>query len=279
MTAPAARTPVVRAVPPSPCSPDTRRGRARADVRRRLRRHATLRRSVRLFRAFRLEQSAPAFFYGTLAADTVAQLGLFTALAGRTVADIGGGPGYFRRAFRDAGASYLALDADRSELVAADLLHRRTVLGSGTALPLRTGSVDVCFSSNVLEHVREPERMADEMVRVTRPGGLVYLSYTLWLSPWGGHETAPWHFLGGRLAARRYERRHGRPPKNVYGESLFALSAGRMLAWAEAAEAGGGVELVGAYPRYLPTPLYPLVRVPGLRELGLWNLAIVLRRR
>ena len=38
------------------------------------------------------------------------------------------------------------------------------------------------------------------MVRVTKPGGLVFVSYTVWWGPWGGHETAPWHYLGGRFA-------------------------------------------------------------------------------
>ncbi len=92
--------------------------------------------------------------------------------------------------------------------------------------------MDIAYSSNVLEHVPDPERMAEEMLRVTRPGGLVVLSYTLWLSPWGGHETSPWHYLGGERAARRYERRHGKRPKNRYGESLFPLSGGRMMRWA-----------------------------------------------
>src|SRR5690606_39471967 len=62
---------------------------------------------------------------------------------------------------------------------------------------------DVCYSSNVLEHVPDPWRMAEEMLRVTRPDGVVFLSYTVWFGPWGGHETAPWHFLGGRHARDR----------------------------------------------------------------------------
>ena len=113
------------------------------------------------------------------------------------------------------------------------------LLGSGLALPLADASVGVAFSSNVLEHVPEPETMAEEMVRVTRAGGFVVLSYTLWWSPWGGHETAPWHYLGGERAARRYRRRHGHEPKNRFGGSLFPLTAGRMLRWARAQEASG----------------------------------------
>ena len=54
--------------------------------------------------------------------------------------------------------------------------------------------------------------------------GIVFVAFTNWLSPWGGHETSPWHYLGGERAARRYQRRHGEPPKNRYGRSLYPVS-------------------------------------------------------
>ena len=65
------------------------------------------------------------------------------------------------------------------------------------------------------------------MVRVTRPGGIAFLSYTVWYGPWGGHETAPWHFLGGHVPAGATPRRHGQEPKNKYGESLFPVTVRR----------------------------------------------------
>jgi SAM-dependent methyltransferase len=146
-------------------------------------------------------------------------------------------------------------------------------------LPFRTGSIDICFSSNVLEHVPEPWQMADEMVRVTRPGGTVFLSYTIWLSPHGGHETSPWHYLGGSRALKRYERKKGKPPKNVYGESMYAVSAAGALRWAHRKVAEGSVELIDAIPRYHPKWAYWVVRVPGVREIVTWNLVLVLRKR
>ena len=90
--------------------------------------------------------------------------------------DVGGGPGYFRDAFEGAGATYFALDADVGELSGLGGSRAGTVLGSGMQLPFADDTFDVCYSSNVLEHVSEPWRMADEMVRVTRPGGLVFIS-------------------------------------------------------------------------------------------------------
>ena len=92
----------------------------------------------------------------------------------------------------------------------------------------------------------------------------------------GGHETSPWHYLGGHRAARRYERRTGRAPKNRYGDSLFAVSAGRMLRWAKGRV---DVEVVDALPRYHPSWARWLVAVPGLREVAVWNLLVVLRKR
>jgi SAM-dependent methyltransferase len=239
-------------------------------------RRATLRRSVDLFSAFRLEQSQPEVFYSALARDAVAQVSQFAPLTDAIVLDVGAGPGWFRRAFTDAGARYLGLDADAGEMSAAALPSDATGLGDAMALPIRTASIDVVFSSNVLEHVSSPERMAAEMVRVARPGGIVFLSYTLWLSPWGGHETSPWHYVGGARAAQRYERRHGHPPKNVFGESLFPVSASRMLAWARTRS---DVEVLAAIPRYHPWWSHWIMRVPGVREVASWNLLLVLRRR
>lgn len=237
--------------------------------------HATFARSARLVRAFRSEQRDPHRFYTFLAADTVAQLSGYADLAGALVADIGSGPGYFMNAFATAGAHCVGVDCDAGELTMHGSPPPGSVLGSAVGLPLRTGSVDVCFSSNVLEHVSVPWRMADEMVRVTKPGGIVYLSFTNWLSPWGGHETSPWHYLGGELAARRYQRRHGRPPKNRYGVSLHPVSVGSALAWARRRT---DVRLVDAVPRYYPHWVRSIVAIPGLREFATWNLVLVLEK-
>jgi SAM-dependent methyltransferase len=237
---------------------------------------ADLARSVRLFREFRLEQSDPARFYTTLARDSASQVGSYHELKGQLLLDVGGGPGYFRDAFESAGASYVALDADVGELSSAGSIDVRTVIGSGMQLPFRDAAVDVCYSSNVLEHVADPWRMADEMLRVTRPGGLVFISYTTWFGPWGGHETAPWHYLGGRRARRRYSRVHGHEPKNKYGESLFAVTVADGLRWSRRQRAGDVVQVV---PRYHPWWSRWLLRVPAVREVVTWNLVLVLRKQ
>ncbi|MFA1539827.1 class I SAM-dependent methyltransferase [Actinomadura monticuli] len=233
-------------------------------------------RSVRLLSAFRRERSKPEYFYDLMARDTVAQLGSYTDLDGATVIDVGTGFGFFARALAAAGARCTGIDHDLGELTAHGAAESNQLVASALALPFRTGSADVCFSSNVLEHVPRPWRMADEMVRVTKPGGTVFLSFTNWLSPWGGHETSPWHYLGGDRAARWYERRTGRPPKNRYGLSLHPVSVSSALAWARRKE---DVRVLDALPRYHPRWAEKIVHVPGLREIATWNLVLVLRKQ
>lgn len=245
-------------------------------------RRADLRRSVRLLSAFRFEQSDPARFYGALAADTAAMVAdLWTgatgsAAADRTVLDIGGGPGYFATAFDAAQMSYIGVEPDPREMHAGPAGTPEGagtfVRASGTALPFADDSVDICLSSNVAEHVRDPWRLGNEMLRVTRPGGLVVLSYTVWLGPFGGHEMGLTHYLGGARAADRYARKHGHRPKNDYGSSLFAVSAADGLRWARSTGA-----LVDAFPRYHPRWAWWMTAVPGFREFTVSNLVLVLQ--
>jgi SAM-dependent methyltransferase len=236
---------------------------------------ADLARSVRLFRAFRNEQASPSEYYAILASDTIGQLSQYTDLKGQLAVDVGGGPGFFVRELRDAGATALCVDTDSGELAAEGRPAAGSAVGSALSLPLASGAVDVCFSSNVLEHVGDWRAMLAEMVRVTRPEGIIFVAFTNWLSPWGGHETSPWHYLGGERAARRYQRRHGGPPKNRYGRSLYPVSVADALGWARSAQAA---VLVDAVPRYLPGWASPLPRIPLLREFFTWNLVLVLRR-
>ena len=149
------------------------------------------------------------------------------------------------------------------------------VVADGYWLPVRDGGADICLSSNVLEHVRDPHGLIDEMVRATRPGGLIYLSFTNWYSPWGGHEMSPWHYLGpgspsavigGGTASRRRTR---------FGSSLFPLHVGPVL---RMMRSRADVELVDAPPRYYPRWCRVLLLIPGLREIATWNLLLILRR-
>lgn len=232
-------------------------------------------RSVRLLRLLRSEQTDPEQYYTLIADDAVRQVAGYCELPGRTVLDVGGGGGWFTAAFRAHGARCCLFEPDRAELYSRRTPLAGAVLADGLRLPVRDGEADVTFSSNVLEHVPDPMRLIAEMIRVTRRDGLIYLAFTNWYSPWGGHEMSPWHYLGPGFAERRYVKRYRRKPKHKVGMTLFPVHVGPVL---RALRARGDIEIVDARPRYYPPWCRLIVRIPLLREVVTWNLLLVLRR-
>ncbi|MBT2401630.1 class I SAM-dependent methyltransferase [Streptomyces sp. ISL-100] len=233
----------------------------------------SLHRSATLFRAFLHEQSDPDRCYSLLARDAADQLERYGPLANRTVVDVGGGSGHFTEEFRRRGAHSYLFEPDVRELRGRK--PAGAVVADGYLLPLPDGTADICFSSNVLEHVEDPRTFLSELIRVTAPGGLIYVSFTNWYSPWGGHEWAPWHYLGAERARRRYERRTGRSAKHTLGENLFPIHIGTTL---RQVRARTDVELVTARARYWPFLPGVVPKIPLLREFATWNLLLILRR-
>ena len=235
-----------------------------------------LRRSAVLLSKFRTQYEDPDGFYDYLAHDTVDLVDHYEAVVGKRVVDIGGGPGYFARAFARSGALSCFVEPFRDEMKEAGVATGTAIIGDGLRLPFADATFDISHSSNVIEHVTSPETFLDEMVRVVRPGGLIFLAFTNWYSPFGGHETSPWHYLGGNYAAKRYERKKGAAPKNKYGSSLFRLDISQVLTWSRHRSDAAIIE---SFPRYYPRWSKIVLHVPGVREVATWNLVVVLRRR
>lgn len=136
------------------------------------------------------------------------------------------------------------------------------------------GRYDLVIFSNVMEHLAEPRQFLKRADGMLNPGGRMYLSWTNWLSPWGGHEFSPLHYLGPGLGTAVFDRfaakRFHHPGKN-----LFITHIGRTLDWiGEDAR----LEVEAMAPRYY-TEFAWLMRLPGLREFLAWNCALLLRRR
>ena len=237
-----------------------------------------LRRSVKLVSLYRKEPTEPTPFYEFLAADTLAQLEPHRnrdTSQPAVVVDIGGGPGYVAEAVRRSGDRCVVVEYNEEELV----LHGRdaegAIVGDGQVLPFRDEIADVVHTSNVLEHVHRPEDLLAELVRILRIGGIGYMSFTPWLSPWGGHETSPWHYFGGEWAAQRYARKNGEEAKNRYDQSLFRLGIPRVRRWFDTAD---GVDVLWAGPRYWPPSWAPVSKVPLVGEAITWNYLVIFRR-
>jgi SAM-dependent methyltransferase len=192
-------------------------------------------------------------------------------LAGHQVLDVGTGAGCIPEALRLAGARVVGLDLKDHRLDGVD--STTFVAGRGEALPFADDSFDVVVTSNVLEHIPRRVEMIAELARVCRPGGHIYLSWTNWLSPIGGHEMSPFHYLGARTAHRIYRATRRREPANLPGRNLFVVHVRSVL---------GELRHTSLIPRDIAPRYWPslrfLGRVPGLREVTLWNCVILLQK-
>lgn len=226
-----------------------------------------------LFKLFLAEKKDPLPFYEQLAERTVGEFPF--PVAGRTLVDLGCGPGHYTRALRRAGADVLPIDLDPAEFALPGGPPGGEVVADATRLPVPDGGVDGVFCSNMLEHAPDTAGVLAEVERVLRPGGWAWISWTNWYSPWGGHEITPLHYLGPKLGLAAHRRLRGEPRKNVPGVGLFPVHIGRTLA---ALRDRPGLELRDALPRYWPTQRW-ILRVPGLREVATWNCVLLLDRK
>jgi SAM-dependent methyltransferase len=87
--------------------------------------------------------------------------------------DIGAGTSDDARALADkTRACVVAIDHSAVLMLEASRRGLGTVLiGSAAALPFPAGTFDGCWSDRTFQHLSDPERALDEMIRVTRPSG------------------------------------------------------------------------------------------------------------
>ncbi len=96
----------------------------------------------------------------------------------------------------------------------------------GEALPFQDDSFDVVYSSNVLEHVRDPARVIAEAIRVVRPGGYVCFVVPNYGSWWEGHYGLLWFPGMPKWLGKLYVKLYGRDAAFI--DTLNFISHGRL---------------------------------------------------
>lgn len=185
--------------------------------------------------SFRIDTAAAAPYIGCI------ERAWGIGFTGRTVLEVGGGNSNYGHAFRERGASVVALDLFHHRLAAlppAPGFSR--VAGSAFQLPLPDdGRVDTVFSSLTIMHLgRETPTFVAEAYRVLEPGGLFCGIEGNYRSPvtWWRYATRPhspnsFIFLPGRLLgwmrACGFEQVDAVP----FNVRLTALNGRHPLAW------------------------------------------------
>lgn len=103
--------------------------------------------------------------------------------------ELGCGDGMVSAALSRAGAKATAVDLSSRKF---DSRARQEgvsfIQADVTRLPVEDGHFDLVFSFNAFEHFADPRAVFGEAIRVTRPGGLVFLSFgPLYMSAFGPH--------------------------------------------------------------------------------------------
>ena len=139
---------------------------------------------------------------------------------GSRVVDLGSGISGYGQQFARHGARVISIDFTHPS--GTTNLGIEPVCANALEVPLPDRSVDFVFCASLIEHVDSPGQLLWEIQRVLKVGGSCYLSFPPFYSPMGGHEFAPFHYLGEKLALRLKKRRGTVPEwaRQLYDASI-----------------------------------------------------------
>jgi SAM-dependent methyltransferase len=105
--------------------------------------------------------------------------------------EVGSGGGQLQ----DVVADYTGIDIAPT---AARFYHKPFVVGTATAMPFKDGEFDALWSIWVLEHIPNPETALNEIRRVVKSGGLIFLLPAWDCVPWAadGYDARPYSDFG-----------------------------------------------------------------------------------
>ena len=226
--------------------------------------------------AHHLKHRDDAVFYRLQALDAIRWIeesGI--ALNGRTKAlDLGAGHGIFGAELLQRGCEVIFADESnflRSDLASAPFFRINLDQDDITQL----GTYDLVVCSNVLEHLARPMKFISSLSKLLHPAGAIYLSWTNWLSPWGGHDFSPFHYLGARRGHRIFDKLIKRKRIHTPFVTLYPTHIGATL---RAIRQQPDLEIVRVAPRYYPEFAF-IMSIPLAREFLAWNCAILLRKK
>ncbi len=107
---------------------------------------------------------------------------VYPALEGKTILDVGTGPGYWNRRLGKMNLTYYGIDISSKSVEMAKKsqaifgLHGSLQEGNAEELPFEDGFFDHVLSEGVLHHTPETQKCIDEVHRVLKDGGTACVS-------------------------------------------------------------------------------------------------------
>ena len=193
---------------------------------------------------------------------------------GISALDLGCGHGIFGRELMKRGCNVVF--SDDENFLAKDIVGQKFVRFNIDRDDMKIpGKYDLVICSNVFEHLAQPERFIRNAHELLKPQGVLYLSWTNWLSPWGGHEFSPLHYLGSRRGHLVYDKLTGRQRKHTPYVNLFPTYIGSAL---KLISENNALQIKSLAPRYY-TEFGFIMHIPLVREFLAWNCAMLVARK
>ncbi len=221
-------------------------------------------------------------YQGTLITRYLLNMGV--PVAQSHALDIGCGFGGYTSAIREAGSDIIGLDLDTTKLSRLAL----KVTGNALRTPFPGGRFSLVICASLIEHVADPDMLLTEIDRLMKPKGYLYLSFPPFYSPTGGHQFAPYHYLGERLAIAifnlhtRYQKHEWLKQHISFNPKSFTNSFGswglyrRTINWAKREIKKYSWDLIDCSARYMPiNPTF----IPVVREFLTWHVQFLVQKQ
>jgi ubiquinone/menaquinone biosynthesis C-methylase UbiE len=143
------------------------------------------------------------------------------SIKGRRIISIGSGWGGFVVAANKMGAKAFGIEPDIEKIEISKLralaqdVENSFCVGEGEHLPFKDNTFDVVECFTVLEHVKKPEIVIDEMIRVLKLGGFCYIFVPNYLYPSEPHYKIYWVPMLPKPLAKLYLRLLKRNPEFI----------------------------------------------------------------
>lgn len=199
----------------------------------------------------------------TLARRMISQLRqMGVDLGSASVLEVGAGAGGYSRVLHQACGAFVASDVNRAEVFEHSAIPFEFFNVMET--PRLSQTFDLVICASLIEHVEHPRVALENIRRLLKPGGKIFLTFPPFYSLWmlGGHRFKPFHFLGEKLAVRLYNWRHPQTKVRDYrtcggNYGLFPLRIARVRRLLE----DSGFRILKQYDRHLP---FNPARWPGI---------------
>lgn len=128
----------------------------------------------------------------------------------KKVLDVGCNTGIITIPLAKKGIDVIGIDNNRSDIKQAKknlkdegLSEKIVMYANARKLPFKDNTFDVVLLSDLLEHTSDPQKAANEAIRVTKPGGLIYATV-----PYHMHPVVKFDWLRKALSSRKNVDEH-----------------------------------------------------------------------